>query len=143
MHFDSVDVRILVENVFATTLGMTVAPTIATGDWPPRRAAIAIHGSWSGHVVVATTDAVLRTTVASMCLVHPHECTDADLADALLELTNMLGGSVKSLLPDDCRLGLPTQSAAADALPAGDVAVDRSFRCDGEPVRLWIAATAD
>lgn len=139
MHFDSVDLRILVENVFATTLGMTVAPAIASADWPPRCAAISIHGPWSGRVVVATTDAVLRATVASMCCVHPHECRVSDLSDALLELTNMLGGSVKALLPDDCRLGIPTTLTHA---PTEEFDVDRAFRCDGEPLRLWIAEDA-
>lgn len=140
MHFDSVDLRILVENVFAATLGMNVVPAIAGGDWPPRSAAIDIHGPWSGRVVVATTDAVLRATVSSMCLVHPHECRVSDLSDALLELTNMLGGSVKALLPDECRLGLPTTLTHAPTPREFDV--DRAFRCDGEPLRLSIAEAA-
>ncbi|MBL8749035.1 MAG: chemotaxis protein CheX [Planctomycetes bacterium] len=141
MNFESVDLRILVENVFATTLGMTVTPVMANDEWPVRRAAVAIRGSWSGRVVVAATDAVLRSTVASMCHVHPHECGESDLTDALLELTNVLGGSVKSLLPEDCRLGLPEILSTP---PTGSPDADRTFRCDGEPVRLWVegAATA-
>ncbi len=136
MNFESVDLRILVENVFATTLGMTVTPAMANDEWPPRRAAVAIRGSWSGRVVVATNDSVLRSTVASMCHVHPHECGDNDLQDALLELTNVLGGSVKSLLPEDCRLGLP--EILSGPAPSGEADADRTFRCDGQAVRLRV-----
>lgn len=138
MHFDSVDIRILVENVFAATFGMTVTPAMAVETWPPRRAAIAIVGTWSGHVVVATNDALLRASAASMCLVPPRECGVGDLADALLELTNMIGGSVKSLLPEDCRLRVPNSLASTAALPVGSQLVDRTFRCDGQPLRLQI-----
>lgn len=80
-------------------------------------------------VVVVRCDRSLAVDIASaMFATPPDELVDGDIVDALGEVTNMSGGSVKALLDGTCRLGLPvvTAGAAASAVvvpgaqPAGE-----------------------
>lgn len=80
-------------------------------------------------VVVVRCDRSLAVDIASaMFATPPDELVDDDIVDALGEVTNMSGGSVKALLDGTCRLGLPvvTAGAAASAVvvpgaqPAGE-----------------------
>jgi chemotaxis protein CheX len=144
MKFDTLDLRLLIENVFASTMDMRVMPMLAATaetPWPARRARITISGPWHGTVVVAASEPTLRAVVASMCLVHPHECSESDLDDGIVELANIVGGGVKSLLPDECRLGLPALASEAELPAAGTALVDRQYRCDGEPFRMCIVGS--
>ena len=56
--------------------------------------------------------------------------------DALGELTNMVGGNIKALLPVPSRLSLPAVAEGADylaLLPGGRVVSEVNFECLGEP----------
>ena len=57
--------------------------------------------------------------------------------DALGELTNILGGNLKALLPGPCHLGLPTVGSGQDfsaGLPAGRPLLQVPFRCQDLPL---------
>ncbi|MCU0705946.1 MAG: chemotaxis protein CheX, partial [Fimbriiglobus sp.] len=61
------------------------------------------------------------------------EVTPAELADALGELANMVGGNLKALLPDGCRLSLPSVEPGAGPPPTDAWA----FRSGGSS--LWVS----
>ena len=70
-----------------------------------------------------------------MFALEPQNAADDDLRDTLQELTNMLGGTVKSALPEPCELSLPQLTDESDpALPWNH------FRCHGEPLRVAVVA---
>ena len=57
--------------------------------------------------------------------------------DAMGELTNMTGGNVKALLPEGCRLSLPTVvegSAYTARVPGSELVTSVGFKCQGSPV---------
>ena len=56
-----------------------------------------------------------------------------DLQDALGELTNMTGGNIKSLLPEPCRLSLPTVAVTNQSfrIPGSDLVTQVAFKCNG------------
>jgi chemotaxis protein CheX len=67
-----------------------------------------ILGPWTGSVVVSCAPATAEALTASVLMTRPPEVVDdEDVADALGELANVLGGNIKSVLPGDSRLGLP------------------------------------
>ncbi|HVD28484.1 MAG TPA: chemotaxis protein CheX [Mycobacteriales bacterium] len=56
----------------------------------------------------------LARTAASAMFDRPAEAlTDDEVADALGELTNMIGGNLKSLLPGPSRLSMPAVTVGA------------------------------
>jgi CheY-specific phosphatase CheX len=63
------------------------------------------------EVGVTSTDAGCRVVVAALLGMEPEdELTDGDIADALGEIVNMLGGGIKSRMSGDgphLKLGLP------------------------------------
>jgi len=70
------------------------------------------------------------------------EVSHQDQLDAMYELTNIIGGNIKSLLPEPCQLDLPkVQTTTPEMLEvAGAERVsDLVFDCQGQPmyVSVW------
>jgi chemotaxis protein CheX len=72
-----------------------------------------IIGPWTGSVVVTCAPATAAALTESVLMTRPPEVVDdEDVADALGELANVLGGNIKSVLPGESRLGLPRIGSA-------------------------------
>ena len=67
-----------------------------------------ISGGWLGRVAVETTDAGAVAIASSMLAAEPDTLGDEDLADAIGELANIVGGSVKSCVEGQSTLSLPS-----------------------------------
>jgi chemotaxis protein CheX len=72
-----------------------------------------IIGPWTGSVVVTCAPTTAEALTESVLMTRPPTVVDdEDVADALGELANVLGGNVKSVLPGESRLGLPQVGSA-------------------------------
>jgi chemotaxis protein CheX len=87
---------------------------------------VEIFGGWHGRVVVETSPEGAIAIASSLLNVSPHEIVEADLDDAVGELANIVGGSVKSCVEGHSSLSLP-QVVMAEA-----VAVD----CAEDPLQV-------
>jgi chemotaxis protein CheX len=76
-------------------------------------AAVAVTGAWRGHVVVSCSMAAAREIGSLLLEIPQPEVSESDVADALGELANIIGGNVKGLLPGPCALSLPYLVVAA------------------------------
>lgn len=103
----------VVDSVTTAILGPGLQPA-AEADWD-RRSAVAIIGDCDAVVTIRCSGDFARRWAGAMFDLSTDELTEADVADALGELTNMTGGGVKSLLPGVCTLGLPWVASAAEA----------------------------
>jgi chemotaxis protein CheX len=120
-------VLITVEDLFEITQQVWESFLNPTGDpvagqlHPPNSttradevsAAVAVTGAWRGHVVVSCSMAAARKIAALLLEVPLSEVSESDVADALGELANIVGGNVKGLLPGPCALSLPYLVVAA------------------------------
>ncbi len=70
-------------------------------------ARIDISGAWQGSVQVRASQKFLRLAASRIFLKEIDEVDRQDCIDTITELTNMLGGTVKCMLPELCSLGLP------------------------------------
>jgi chemotaxis protein CheX len=68
---------------------------------------VSISGAWEGRVVVTFTPAASRHAAAALLGAGPDEMTRDDVEDSVGELVNIVGGSVKSLMPQPTVLSLP------------------------------------
>ncbi|MFN8651630.1 MAG: chemotaxis protein CheX [Gemmatimonadales bacterium] len=94
-------------------------------------------GAWEGAVIIETTAEFARQAAATMFGVEATAATTADTQDAMGELANMTGGNVKSLLPEPCRLSLPTVIEGDDfstGFPGGELLTTVAFECQGAPL---------
>ena len=110
-------------------------------------ASVSVAGAWIGHIVVETSGAAARGIAAAMLALQDEELTEADVTDAMGEIANVVGGNVKSAVPDPSTLSLPLVvrgGAGALAWPDAAESVRAELAWRGEPVTVtvWIARGA-
>lgn len=92
-------------------------------------AVVTIDGDWSGSVAMAMTDRAARIVAAGMLgMSVDEEMADEDIADAVGELINVVGGNVKSLLGGHSQLSLPVVATGHVVHPGDAVEVGRIER---------------
>ncbi len=82
-----------------------------------------------------------RQAAAIMFGIEPAEISQDQVQDALGELTNILSGQLKALLPEPCRLSLPAVAEEADHAfrkPRDKVLTRLAFTCQDASVRVTI-----
>ncbi|MGV7222500.1 MAG: chemotaxis protein CheX [Nitrospinales bacterium] len=72
-----------------------------------------ISGTWDGIIVVDCARDLIRK-MAAQIFGHLGDVSNEDEIDNFKELTNMIGGNIKTHLPQPCQLAIPTVSDAAD-----------------------------
>ncbi len=70
-------------------------------------ASVSVTGAWWGHVVIRCSSAAAQQAASALLGLDGAEATYEDVTDAVGELANIIGGNVKSLLPEPCALSLP------------------------------------
>ncbi|WGL51927.1 chemotaxis protein CheX [Nocardioides sp. BP30] len=141
------DVHAITEQVWSSFLG-DEEPLLPRFDAEPFfpaetvwSAAVSVHGGWTGTVTVELSSGVAQSLTRLMLAMEDEPLDDADVADAVGELVNMVGGNVKSLMPGPSALTLPVVAAgrAAHSSELTEVArFDASWH--GEPVRVSVHA---
>lgn len=79
----------------------------------PRVASVAVNGDEPGVIVLRVDDCVAGDYAASMFDTEPGTASEQDVADSLLEFTNVLGGATKTVMEGECHLGLPVHGVEA------------------------------
>jgi chemotaxis protein CheX len=141
------DVQAIVEQVWSSFLDESEPllplpapagqPFAAEDAWS---AAVAISGGWDATVTVELAAPVaLALTTTMLGLGSSDEAEDGDIADAVGELVNMVGGNIKSLMPGPSVLSLPAVAAGRAAHPSGATEVARfDGAWAGQPVRVAV-----
>lgn len=141
------DVQALTEDVWLALVGEDEvllprlvppgAPFDATGVWS---SSVTVSGGWAGVVTVELDEDVAQQLSARMLAIPEGEpVADGDIADAVGELVNMVGGNVKSLMPGPSMLSLPSVAAGRAAFASDVVEVCRlDLAWRGGPVRVCI-----
>jgi chemotaxis protein CheX len=138
------DVAIITQDVWASFLGVEIAQIGADESLagrPSMVGAVRVTDAWFGAVVLEMTPGLARQVAATMFASTPDVVNEAEVVDALGELTNMIGGNVKSLLPAPSQLSLPmvSESVWPTTVP-GSVAVCRiafSVGPDVVQISVW------
>ena len=126
--------RILVEEVWGTYIDSApLAPATASAhDWTAR---IGISGEWNGEVFVTVSQPAAAAITTRMTRIA--EPTASDISDALGELANIVGGNVKSLMPDECLLSLPDVTHG-QVTPATEAQSRLDFMWRDEPITITV-----
>ena len=75
---------------------------------PTMTGCVHLSGAWGGSVLVETTADHAQQAAEAMFAADPGSLSAEEVSDALGELTNMVGGNVKGLLPAPSSLSLPS-----------------------------------
>jgi chemotaxis protein CheX len=139
------DVEAIAAVVMGSIAGVVLEPAAGEipGDRPALTGCVHIDGAWNGAAIVECELPLARRIAATLFGRSDDEVSPDDVRDALGEITNMIGGNVKALLPAPSRASLPTVVDGADyagtvprTKPAGVVA----FRAGAEMLVIRILA---
>lgn len=106
---------------------------------------ITIGGAWEGAVAVQLPESLGRQAACILFSTAETAVTSQDVQDALAELTNVVGGNLKAILPPPCKLGLPVVLEGDDYriwLPKDVTPISRQFRCEDQLFTVVIAGRA-
>ena len=127
----------VVEGVWLPTLELTVQPAEHLDESDDLYGCeIRLHGAFDGIVYLISSRAMLDTAAATMFQQSIAESTEADARDALAELTNMVAGIIKSVLPEPTDLTLPMARNSGEWPGPEDADAFGTFTCHGEPISL-------
>jgi chemotaxis protein CheX len=105
------DLLAIAEQVWASYLDPEgVSPLLPAAPAEPSHdvcGSVSVTGAWRGHIVVNCSLTASRNAAAALLGVDLMDVTQADITDAVGELANIIGGNVKSLLPEPAALSLP------------------------------------
>jgi chemotaxis protein CheX len=103
---------------------------------------VTMTGGWQGSVLLACPARLARMAASAMFDRPAEQLDDQDVADALGELTNMIGGNLKSLIPGPSRLSMPAVTVGGSStveVPGAALLSTVSLACEGLPltVSVW------
>jgi len=118
MQFLEEEILEITETTWQSLLGLEIHPCALPASMGPVdgyfTGKVEISGAWTGAVLLHGSRQ-LAQAAADMIFSHePGGGSVQDSLDAMYELTNIIGGNIKSLLPEPCQLSLPTVEATTD-----------------------------
>lgn len=143
------DVQALMADTCEAVLGLAVYPT--AGETSPSvgqqylRGRIVVSGAWQGAISITCTAAFAREAADR---IFEGQCaTPEDVRDAIGELTNIIGGGIKGLMPAPSRLSLPSVSETASwhdgKAPSPEPAREVWFACSGQHFVVTVTAGSE
>lgn len=103
-------------------------------------AVVQVTGSWHGAIMLQLPMALARTLTAAM-FQSPGDPTADEITDAVGELTNMLAGNIKALLPMPSVISLPAVAFGSDyalSVVGTRPLSSRHYRCAGQPLAVTV-----
>jgi chemotaxis protein CheX len=117
MNFGTAEIGQYVESIWDSVLGLGVRPGAADLPGPKSdylTGCIQITGAWEGAVTLDYSKALARQAAGILFGAQEAETTTEQVHDVVGELTNMIGGNLKALLPGPCYLCLPAVADGSD-----------------------------
>lgn len=132
----------ITESVWTSVLGLGVRRAEAT---PTRGRSlfgcVHITGAWQGAVTLEASPQLARRAAAILLGVEEQGATPEEVRDTMGELTNIIGGNLKGMLPEPSKLSLPAVVEGKEvtlqvqgARPVSEV----MFDCDGQLMRVTL-----
>lgn len=147
MHSLEREVVSIAQGVWSTVLGLELRRQddgAGRDAGPAVVGSVTISGAFEGRVTLRCAAPLAARATSILFGVDPAAATPDLSRDVVGELTNVLGGNIKALLPGPSRLSLPTvveESANARALDGEQesaVVADVAFVCDDDPLRVRV-----
>jgi CheY-specific phosphatase CheX len=79
---------------------------------------VGLFGKWNGRIEVRIARNLADTATAAMLMQPLEAVVEADMLDATREIVNMIGGLLKSSLPQPCTMTVPDSAIATETLCA-------------------------
>jgi hypothetical protein len=132
----------VVEGIWARALGWSLRthPDAPAGAGDVLEGRVDVVGAWEGTISLQCPAAFAREAAAILFGAAPEGMSEDQTRDALGELTNMTGGSLKALFPGPSRLVPPSVVSNPAVLPPPGSRLLRqmAFECRGHFLRVTV-----
>lgn len=101
---------------------------------------IQISGEWRGIVALKIEHALAQQLAVKMFSIEKGDVTDEEVNDAVSEMINIIGGNIKSVLPQPNQLSLPMVDLKGGGLhfPFTEQCSQVAFDCEGKALEVTI-----
>ena len=126
-----------VTDIWSTFLNMKVSPTEKPfkpqGTGNTLAGCVQITGEWQGSVTLYAPKEIGRKVAATMYSLDESQVDDQQMQDVVGEITNILAGNIKSILPAPCSISLPCVAVTDFNLhhPGSQMLSTVNFECEG------------
>lgn len=130
----------VVDDVLETFVGFIIDEPQPSGTALPVTAFVQVTGTWTGSVLVSCSEELAASAAAAMFDRPREDLEHEDITDALGEVANMVGGSIKALMPEPSGLSLPTviYGGGEASVPGTELLHRLDRTCGGEPLRVTV-----
>jgi len=131
------EIRQFVTDIWSTFLNMKVSPTETPfkpkGNGNTLAGCVQVTGEWQGSVTLYAPKEIGKKVAATMYGLDEAEVVDKQVQDVIGELTNVLAGNIKSILPAPCSISLPCVAITDFNLhhPGSEMLTAVNFDCEG------------
>ncbi len=141
------EIEQIVTSIWMSILDLPIAPASADPDGPlptgsrTLTGCVQFTGDFEGATVVHTTSALARRLAALMFMAEDDSLSLEEVQDALGEITNMIAGNIKPLLPRTSRISLPSVVEGEDytmIVPGSRSVCRAAFECAGHPLLVTV-----
>lgn len=137
------DIYAITQSVLETMVNM--GPCEGTVEAPSEQehmtGCVQISGTWKGAVLIQTSEGFARIAASHMLDMDANEVTTADMQDSLAEITNMIGGNIKSQVPGPSYLSIPSVTTGQDfnfRLKGAVVVSKLDMHCEQQPINVVV-----
>jgi chemotaxis protein CheX len=127
--------------VWESVLCLPIEPEGLAGDLvqPLVSSCVHITGGWEGSVVVRCSRDLAASITETMFGMDPGEASADEIADAIGEIANMIGGNVKSLVPGPSQLSLPVVADGGELVfPESEACAESNFVTSEQPMMVSV-----
>ncbi len=140
------DITSIAQDVWSSFLGMALEAHPLGAEAPALEGrtmtgTVHVSGEWQGTVFLEVPTDLAHAAAEAMFAAEPGTLPADEVCDALGELTNMVGGNIKSLLPAPSKLSIPSvaEGESYTVRVPGAVLVDRvALVCAAGPVHVSV-----
>lgn len=126
-----------VTDIWSTFLSTKASPTDKPfkpkGNGNTLAGCVQITGEWQGSVTLYASKEIGNKIAATMYSLGETEVEDKQIQDVVGEITNVLAGNIKSILPAPCSISLPCVAVTDFNLhhPGSKMLTAINFECEG------------
>jgi chemotaxis protein CheX len=126
-----------------STLGLKITPSSEQFQEKSENlvtANIQINGEWKGIVALKFEHSLAKQLAVKMFSMEEEQVTDEEINDAVSEMVNIIGGNLKSILPQPNQLSLPMVDFKGTGLhfPFTELRSQSVFDCAGKLFEVTI-----
>ncbi|MCU1692137.1 MAG: cheA [Frankiales bacterium] len=140
------DITSIAQDVWSSFLSMELelhplGPEAPALDGRTMTGTVHVSGEWQGSVFLEVPSDLAQASAEAMFAADPGTLSADEVCDALGELTNMVGGNIKSLVPGPSKLSIPSvaEGESYTVRVPGAVLVERvALVCAAGPLHISV-----